>query len=454
MDCMQIKEKLVQYIEGMLSDKEKILIDDHLKECGECHKELAAMMGIRDRLVLSGRHNRSIDLEARIFNRIICEQNNRLKQRVKLNPWLENWRSIMKSRTTKISVAAVAAFAVIITVGMFIKSVPTATAESFLSQAVEAVSGLNSVHMKARMRTLPGDNFSLIGLDYDFVPIEMWKQIDNGKLRWRVEKTGRVLVMDGETTTMLVKPNMASRLKEAGPLGCFDSWMGRLLDVQGLLDSELQQAKDKPDRQVRLVHEEINGKDKITLEVDVQTKIAEDDYLRNAFINYADLLKVYQFDSNTKLLEGLKIYLIDKGQEVLVFEITDIEYNTEINDSVFVLDLPRDVSWFSKPQTLPDNEKYSQMTPKEMAKAFFDACSNEDWDEFLKFWSASDITKEIKDYLGGLVVISLGEPFKSEGYPGWYVPYKIKMKNGDIREMNLAVRNDNKAGRYVVDGGL
>jgi len=459
MDCMQIKEKLIQYIEGLLQDDEKILIDNHLVECCECQEELNALMEIQERLLLSNRQNQSADLENKVFDRIICEQNKRLKKTFKPNPWLENWRSIMKSRITRLSIATALVFALMISISIFYKSETTATAQDVLSEAVKAASGLNSVHMKARMRTEPGDNFASIGLKNNFVPIEMWKKVDqDGKLRWRVEKPMRVLVMDGETTTLLTKPNEtineASRSDVPRSLGYLDSWMGRLLDVQGLLDSELQQAKDKPDRQAHLTHEEINGKDKIILEVDMQTNIPDDDYLRNKFISESDSLKVYQFDSVTKLLEDFKVYVIDKGQEILVFEITDIAYNAEISDSVFVLDIPKDVSWFTEPQTLPDNEKYSKMTPKEMAAAFFDACSKGDWDELEKFTTMSNINQELKDQFVGLEVISLGEPFQSKGYSGWFVPYKVKIKNGETAEWNLAVRNDNKAKRYVVDGGF
>jgi len=51
-----------------------------------------------------------------------------------------------------------------------------------------------------------------------------------------------------------------------------------------------------------------------------------------------------------------------------------------------------------------------------------------------------------------------GEPsashFKPKPYPGWFVPYEIKFKNGEVTKFNLAVRNDNPAKRYVVDGGI
>jgi hypothetical protein len=367
-------------------------------------------------------------------------------------------RTIMKSPITKLAAAAaVIIVAVVLSITVFNKSMPTVSAADVLQAATDAVSNVWSVHMKAQMRTLPRDNFSLIGLDYDFVPIEMWKQTDeNGQVQWRVEKPGRVLLMDGQTTIMFIRPNHGVLREKPLPLGCYDSWSGRLLNVHDLLDNELQKAKNSPDRNVRLWHMESEGRDKLVLEVNVTTRIAEDDYLRNKFISDSDHVKVYLFDAETKLLESFQVSVNTEGEEVLIFEVTDIEYNIEIDDSIFALDFPENMVWFREPEILPDNERYENMTPKEAAEAFFQACAEEDWEEVLKFWTTSRIDDNLKDYLGGLEIISLGEPFKSEGYSrlGWFVPYEIKFKSGHIKKMNLAVRKDNPAKRFVVDGGL
>jgi hypothetical protein len=60
----------------------------------------------------------------------------------------------------------------------------------------------------------------------------------------------------------------------------------------------------------------------------------------------------------------------------------------------------------------------------------------------------------MKDYLGGLEVLELDEPFQSASYAGWFVPYKIKLRSGDIKQHNLALRNDNPAHRFQLDGGI
>ena len=102
-------------------------------------------------------------------------------------------------------------------------------------------------------------------------------------------------------------------------------------------------------------------------------------------------------------------------------------------------------------EVLHDNDKYKKMTPKEVAEALFTACAEENWDEFQKYWPDSD---QMKDYLGGLEIISIGEPFQKDAYPGWFVPYEIKLKNGYVKKYNLALRNDNAAKRYMFDGGI
>jgi hypothetical protein len=107
----------------------------------------------------------------------------------------------------------------------------------------------------------------------------------------------------------------------------------------------------------------------------------------------------------------------------------------------------------SQPTALPDNEKYASMKPKQVAEAFFEACATEDWEKARKFW-VGKIDDRVKRGLGGLKVVSIGEPFQSKPYPGWFVPYEITLKSGETKKHNLAVRNDNPAKRWVLDGGL
>jgi hypothetical protein len=52
-------------------------------------------------------------------------------------------------------------------------------------------------------------------------------------------------------------------------------------------------------------------------------------------------------------------------------------------------------------------------------------------------------------------LLFLGEPFRGGRYPGVYVPYRVRFgKEGQVKEFNLALRNDNPQRRWVYDGGI
>jgi hypothetical protein len=101
---------------------------------------------------------------------------------------------------------------------------------------------------------------------------------------------------------------------------------------------------------------------------------------------------------------------------------------------------------------LPNNAQYEKMSPKEAAAAFFKACAEKNWDEFLKFCPMPEDTNRVermKAGLGGLQLVSLGEPYQTNNYDGWYVPYEIKLPPEDYV---VRVDNTNHAHRYVLTG--
>ncbi|MGD0572483.1 MAG: hypothetical protein ABSB11_05630 [Sedimentisphaerales bacterium] len=363
------------------------------------------------------------------------------------------WRTIMNSRITKFAAAAVITIGVVVLATILTKTIPTASAAAvqMLTEASKAVEDVKSIHIKAQMRTLPGDNFGNIGLDLDFAPIEMWKKIDDANvLRWRIEKPQRVIVTDGNSTIMLMRPNYAVKAERPYPIGCFDTWFGPLMNVEGLLDSAMRKAKNRPDTELHLRQTVSSSGTESVLEID--SNAAGDltnDYLKNKFIFESDHKEVYYFDAQTKLLKGFEVFVhTDKG-DVLIFEVNEIEYNPQIDDGLFTLMLPQDVIWSQQPQVLPDNEKYVNMTPKQAAEAFFNACADANWDEFLKFYGSSRVDERLKEIYGGLEIVSIGEPFKSGLYGGWFVPYEIKLHP---KEVNVRLSNANTAKRFVITG--
>jgi len=107
MNCAEYKELLVAYIEGILDESQKESITEHLKDCVSCQAEVGELSDLRDRLLKNGKILAQSDLENVVLDRIIREQNTKLKTATKISTSLKIRRIIMKSKITRFAAAAV-----------------------------------------------------------------------------------------------------------------------------------------------------------------------------------------------------------------------------------------------------------------------------------------------------------------------------------------------------------
>jgi outer membrane lipoprotein-sorting protein len=445
MNCQTCNEQIVPYLEGLLDQPAAHEVQQHLAVCAACRADEQSFRALRDRLTAAGARETpgATDLNQVVMDQILIQQ------------VLLTRRLIMKRR---IRIFGVSGLAVALFIGLTwaaLQRAPNiATAAEPIARGIEAASNLNTVHIKLRMRTLPADNFENLSLGSDFVDVELWKRFD--PLQWRIDKPGRVAVMDGQQTILLLgagKDRQGVKVNFAAPEAFDTGWLQRLASVDKVLSSELA-AITALGYDVKVEHAigaDQASKDVVTVVVNTDDKVGN--YLKNKFLETSDSRRVYTFDPKTHRLENLKFYCRDQGAEVLALEITKIEYDPDIDNSVFSLAIPENIVWFEEPQRLPDNEKYEQMTPTQAARAMFEACAKSDWDEASKFFNHK-LTDGYKSALGGLTVIKIGEPFQAKPFPGWFVPYEIRRVDGQVDKFNLALRNDNPGKRYVVDGGL
>jgi len=125
MNCAECKEILVAYLEGLLAEPQKQAVTEHLKDCSSCQAEVKQLTSLRDRLVNNGRTVAQSDLEDEVLNRIVREQNVRLKAADKAAAGLKLRRIIMKSPITRMAAAAVIIIAVLIGIHQFGKGTVT-----------------------------------------------------------------------------------------------------------------------------------------------------------------------------------------------------------------------------------------------------------------------------------------------------------------------------------------
>jgi len=113
MNCTDCKEKLVQYLEGLMPEPQRQTIEEHLKDCHLCRAEFKELKNLSERITSDSRALRQTNLEDEVFNRIMRLQNEKLKQADMLNRQSKIWRKIMKSKITKLTAAAIIIIAVL-----------------------------------------------------------------------------------------------------------------------------------------------------------------------------------------------------------------------------------------------------------------------------------------------------------------------------------------------------
>jgi outer membrane lipoprotein-sorting protein len=408
--------------------KDQAELREHFAACAQCAAEFEETLNAMARIEPAQRVCASPDFKERTMNKLAVELNGVRAAR-------------SKARGTPVLRLAVAAGFLLV----MVLALPGRGPVALLAQSVQAMNGIHSVHILARMRTPPGDNFESIGAEYDFQPVEMWKEFGAAP-RWRVENPGRVVVMDGQQSTLFMKPDLAVH---GGRFAGFVEWLGPLLDPEQVLTAEIRAAQ-KGEARAGIRQEGA----RITL---TSTRKAGGESVngstKNSSVSTSDHTRIYQFDASTHRLTGLQVILHDNGRNVVVFEITGIRYNETIAPEVFALTVPDGVVWEVSPEqmsvkgTLP-------VTARDAAVAFLEGLAQSDWDRVLAVYPATAIPESLRSCGGSFQVISIGEPVQSGLYSGWFVPYEIRWVDGHIKVWNLAVRNDNPAHRWVQDGGF
>ena len=458
MNCAECRENLIAVVEGLLDPAQSRECQAHLNTCAPCRAEHAAITRLQRQLVARGRATAEVSIIEPVMRRV--QQVHAEQER----------NTIMSRLFTRwgFGLSAAAGAAAIILIIALASTRVQATAAQVMAKGAQAVAKLSSIHLRGQVRTTPAENFGHIDPAMDFVSIELWKQFEPD-LKWRVEKSGRVAVMDGQSTVLYIKPaNMGMKVPQPSKSAFDTDWLHKIANLSNTITNELKNAIAKGWKLNLTEERGADGRTKAVVTIEAKAGLPDNDYLKNAFFDTSDTRRVYRFDSQSELLEAVQVYLATASGEVQIFELTQIDYNQPIDPTVFRLELPANVGWYQEPQKLPDNEKYASMTAQQAAKALFEACGREDWTEAAKFFSMP-IPEVLKQFLGGSQLVSVGKPFTSKGNDAQFVPYEIRLKNSVLTNKivpyeirlkngvvtnNLSLKKDPRTGRWIFDGGI
>ena len=300
-----------------------------------------------------------------------------------------------------------------------------------------------SFRLEMNVRTLPQENFSYIDAEVPFVPHRMW--VEPGSGRWRLEKAGRIALSDGERILMW-SPEINSGFIMRPGSGAIEDFATLLDPYTLLLREELNFAERRNASYSKQV-----GPETITLTVEAPAEgDFSNDYLSGTSIDESDTRREYRFDRTTGRLIGLKIEQTDGKTPVTIAELQRIVYDIPLSDTLFrAYD---GIEWIDLTKPV-GGVHFAAIAPEEAARTLFAAMQT--WDteilaEGLVFYPL-DLMKE---RYAGCRLLETQPAFRSGQYAGVFVPCRVKMSDGRIEKIVLALRNDNPTGSWVADGGL
>ena len=447
MDCKECKLEMVNLFDSDVNQTTLTRLKEHLLQCPECatdYRETIEMLAILKPRLLPGT---PFLLKQNIINQLKLEES---KMKSKTSKVIRISTKVKKIFTIAAMLAIIMMIIPFVSKNDGLVSSTARAAECFIKNSIKATGLIKSMVIKLQVRTVAHDNFSFVGTEYNMVDHTIWKTFEN-PVKWRVDKGERVVVFDGKDQYLWL-PKFEEGIK-AGAEANFTEWLKILLDPEAILIKEQTATKDKGSK---FTMDEKSGKLLMTITSKARGNYIND-YCKNSSIEESDNRREYTFDSNSKLLKGLKIYILEGKKETLILNIEKIDYNLPIDSSLFAIVLPKGAQW----KVLNDNyrsDTFKNISCRHAAELFFGGLANNDWklvEEACDFFkNPSEKVHKIKNYFGGLTIIKIGEPFKSGLYPGEFVPYEIKFKSGETKKFNLALRNDNPNKVWVVDGGF
>jgi tetratricopeptide (TPR) repeat protein len=150
-ECEKIKDKIADYISGILADEEAANLQRHLDDCSTC-REYARALKDEDKLLTALFAEIDTNMENR-QQRVLNEINRSGRsEQIKTIPI---WIKIMKNRITKFATAAVILVGVLLLTNIFVKTNKSIVLAGVLDRIEKAQAYMYSIHITATESTNP-----------------------------------------------------------------------------------------------------------------------------------------------------------------------------------------------------------------------------------------------------------------------------------------------------------
>ena len=348
------------------------------------------------------------------------------------------------------SAAAVIAVAITLTLNS-----PVYAARKYFSGAIMAASDVKTMVMKLSVRTKPDEPIDYLNPSLDFIPATV-KVIYGEPMLWSMEKKdGRNVLCNGDGYVYEWIGGKDGRVGwKKSAKGIVNSELAAFLDPRLLLEAERRTAERNKGTKYQVID---NGElVVVTAMTTAQGDFSESEYTLNTSLAEASTVRVYSFAKSTGELVQMRIDIVVDDKPITVIESESIAYNEPLTASNLSDKDLSQIEFQSNDIANAVDSPLVGITADEAAKIILKAMN--EWDtEILNtamHYFKGDVMKIVEDRYRGLEVKSIEKAVKSGLYPGRFVKCKVVLPNGKKETLTLALRNDNKAKVWLIDGGL
>lgn len=351
---------------------------------------------------------------------------------------------------TAVSMAAVVAIAI-----TFSLNSPAYAARKYFSGAIMAASDIKTLVMKLSVRTKADEPIDYLNPSLDFIPATV-KVIYGEPMLWSMEKKdGRNVLCNGDGYVyewIGGKDGRVGWKKSAN--GVINGDLAAFLDPRLLLEAERRTAERNKGTKYQVID---NGElVVVTAMTTAQGDFSESEYTLNTSLAEANTVRVYSFAKSTGELVQMRIDIVVDDKPITVIQSESIAYNEPLTTSDLSDKDLSQIEFQSMNIAVATSSPLVGITADEAAKIILKAMN--EWDtEILNtamHYLNGDLMKVVEERYRGLEVKSIDKAVKSGLYPGRFVKCKVVLPSGKKETLTLALRNDNKQGVWLVDGGL
>ena len=368
-----------------------------------------------------------------------------------------------KARTRRLSywlgAAASAAAVVAIAITLSLNS-PAYAARKYFSTALVVMQEAKTMIMTGKLRTESEEPIDYINPQADFVSATI-KVIYDEPMLFSIEKEGgrSVLYKGADSTGDYVYQwsNFNNSLTgwKSQHAGFVNKELEAMLNPRLLLETEYRIAESNKGSNYEIM--EVGEMVIVRVATKAQGDYSHSDYSLNSSLAEANTLREYTFDKNTGLLHKLRIVIMIDDKPITIMESESIDYNVPLTAAdLYDKSLFDSITFNDMSIRAEASSPLIGIEADEAAEIILKAMQT--WDMNILNTAMAlykgDLIKVVEARYKGVEVKSIGKAQSSGLYPGKFVKCKVVMPDGSKETLRLALRNDNRQGVWVVDGGL